>query len=184
MNDKHLTLDDLESFVEDELDPRARAQVEEHVAECAPCRARLARARNLSRALYALPRRDPPLDLAARIGSAVESHVFQERLRRSRMPFIGAATFFSAVFLLWFAFQMVLAFQDNGTLDLISVLTARPDLFSLYSTDAIWAVIEALPLGETALTLFALFTVIVLAQQWVDAIRLNQVLGRKEERCA
>ena len=181
MNDRHLTLDDLESYLDAEWDQRARARVEEHLAECAHCRARLARERELSRALSTMPRRDPPRELAARIGSAASARVFQERLRRSRLPFIGAATFFSAVFLLWFAFQMVIAFQNNGTLDLITVLTARPDLFSLYSTDAIWAVIEALPLGEITLTLFALFTVIVLAQQWVDAIRPDQVLGLKEE---
>jgi predicted anti-sigma-YlaC factor YlaD len=171
MSDKHLTGDELDLYIEKELDDQARAEIERHLTDCAQCRGRLARDRRMNRALQTLPRQDPPRDLAARISSAVEVQVLQDKLRRSRMPFIFMATIFSLLLLIWFGFQMVIAFEENATLDFLSLLMDRPDIVSAYSIDAVWAVIEALPLGEIALTLFALFTVIVLAQQWVDTVR-------------
>ena len=99
----------------------------------------------------------------------------QQRLQRARMPFITVATFFSLLLLLWFGFQMVIAFVDNGTFEILSLLSGRPDLFSTFFGDALWALLEALPLGEIVLTLFALFTVIVLAEQWVETVRPPRV---------
>jgi predicted anti-sigma-YlaC factor YlaD len=176
MNNRHLTADILDAYLEQELDAPARVQAAEHLARCALCRRRLAREEELNRALHALPRREPSPELAARIGRAAETRVLQER-RRSRMPFIGAAAFFSILLLVWFGVQLALAFEENATFDLLSVLTTRPDLFSAYSTDAIWAVIEALPLGEIVLTLFALFTAIVLVGQWLETVRPPASLG-------
>lgn len=72
MSDKHLTADELDFYIEKELDDRARAGIERHLSDCAPCRGRLARDQRMNRALQTLPRQDPPRDLAARIGSAVE----------------------------------------------------------------------------------------------------------------
>ncbi len=171
MSERHLDADELNLYVEKELEGDARVDAEMHLANCALCRGRVAREERLSDALRATPRQEPPRDLAARIDSAAQIQVVQEQLRRSRMPFIGVATLFSLVLLVWFGFQMVIALQENGTLDFLSLLSDRPDVFSAYSVDAIWALIEAIPLGEIALTLFALFTVIVLAQQWVEMIR-------------
>ena len=175
MNDKHLTANALDLYVEKELDDDARTQIEEHLTKCVRCRRRLARDQWLGGALQAMPRAEPPRDLAARIGSAVQAQVLQERLQRSRLPFIVTATFFSLLLLVWFGFQMVIAFVDNGTFELLLLLSGRPDLFSAYFVDSLWALIEALPLGEIVLTLFALFTVIVLAEQWVDTIRPPRV---------
>ncbi len=81
MNDKHLTPDELELFAENELDvhARARAETEKHVSVCAMCRGNLAREQSLIRALHVLPRREPPRDLSARIGSAVQIHRAQEK---------------------------------------------------------------------------------------------------------
>ncbi len=171
MNDTHLTPDELELFAENEMDARTRVEIEKHVSECAMCRGNLEREQSLSRALRVLPRREPPHDLSARIGSAVQIHRVQEKLRRARMPFILVATGFSLLLLAWFTFQLVIALEDNGTLYLVSLLTSRPDVISAFAVDAVWAVIEALPLGEIVLTLFALFTVIVLAQQWIETVR-------------
>ncbi len=171
MNDTHLTSDELELFAENEMDARTRVEIEKHVSECAMCRGNLAREQSLSRALRVLPRQEPPHDLSARIGSAAQIHRVQEKLRRARMPFILVATGFSLLLLAWFTFQMVIALEDNGTLYLVSLLTSRPDVISAFAVDAVWAVIEALPLGEIVLTLFALFTVIVLAQQWIETVR-------------
>jgi hypothetical protein len=180
MNDKHLTANELDLYLEKELDDRARVQIEEHLASCARCRARLARDQRLSTALQALPRDEPPRDLVARIGSAGQAQVLQDRLQRSRMPFITVATFFSLLLLLWFGFQMIIAFEDNGTLEFLSILGGRPDLFSSYFIDSVWALIETLPLGEIVLTLFALFTVIVLAEQWLDTIRSPHIAQLKK----
>lgn len=171
MSERHLNADELNLYVEKELEERARGDVEKHLAACALCRGRVAREERLSGALRATPRREPPRDLAARIDSAAQMQVAQEQLRRSRLPFIGVATFFSVVLLVWFGFQMVIALEENGTFDFLWLLSDRPDVFSAYSVDAVWALIEAVPLGEIALTLFALFTVIVLAQQWVETVR-------------
>ncbi len=171
MNDKHITASELDLYVENELTAPARAEMEAHLATCATCRAQVAFDQEMSRALRVLPRQEPPRDLAARIDSAVQVRVAQDQLRRARMPFIFAATVFSALLLVWFGFQLAVAFQVNGTFDFVSLLTSRPDIFSTDSIDAIWALIDAVPIGEIVLTLFALFTVIVLAQQWVETIR-------------
>ena len=171
MNDKHLSDDELDHYVEKELDDRARAQIEEHLETCAQCRGLLDREQRLSAALRELPREQGPSELAVRIGNAAQARVLQERLKRARMPFITVATFFSLLLLFWFGFQMVIAFIDNGTFEILSVFSGQPDLFSTFFTDAMWALLEALPLGEIVLTLFALFTVIVLAEQWVETVR-------------
>lgn len=170
MSENHLTARDLDLYVEEELDPSARVEVEEHLAGCDGCRRRLASARQFVRHVRAIPRESAAPDLVPRVQAAVEFQVFQDRLRRSRLPFLAAAMFFSLVFLVWFGFQWIVALQVNGTLDMFSLLASRPDLFSDYSIDAAWALIEALPLGETALMLFALFMMILLLQQWTETI--------------
>lgn len=170
MNENHLTASDVDLYAEEELAGPARAEMEKHLAICAACRVRVAPQRQIVSRLRGLPREDAAQDLAARVGTAVEFQGFQDRLRRSRLPFVVAAMFFSFIFLLWFGFQWVVALQVNGTLDFFSLLTSHPDVFSADSVDAAWALIEALPIGETALMLFALFMVILLVQQWMDTI--------------
>ena len=181
MNDKHLSDLELDHYVEKELDDRARAPIEQHLLICAQCRGLLAREQRLSADLRAQPREEPPRDLAVRIANAVQARVLQERLRRARMPFITVATFFSLLLLFWFGFQMVIALIDNGTFEILSLLSAQPDLFSTFFADDLWAILEALPLGEIVLTLFALFTVIVLAEQWVDTVRPPHVAQLKKQ---
>ncbi len=68
---------------------------------------------------------------------------------------------------------MLFAFEESGALDFFSLVTSRPEVFATYSTDAYFALLESLPLLEIVLTLFALLTVLVLAQQWVDAVQPN-----------
>lgn len=171
MNDKHLSDYEVSHYVEKDLDERTRTQIDEHVQNCAQCRGLLEREQRLTLALRELPRVELPRDLPTRIGSAAQARLVQERLKRARMPFITVATFFSLLLLFWFGFQMVIALIDNGTLEILSVFSGQPDLFPAFFTDAIWALLEALPLGEIVLTLFALFTVIVLAEQWVETVR-------------
>ncbi|MCI0475434.1 MAG: hypothetical protein L0Y55_04250, partial [Anaerolineales bacterium] len=56
-------------------------------------------------------------------------------------------------------------------LDFWAVLTSYSDLFSTDWLDTLIALVEAVPLTEVVLTLCALLTVGVLAQQLVDSLR-------------
>ena len=171
MKDKHLSDRELDQYVERDIEDPARTQIEQHLEHCSQCRGLLDRERRLVAALRELPREESPRELVGRIGNAAQARLVQERLKRARMPFITIATFFSLLLLIWFGFQMIIAFIDNGTFEILSVFSGQPELLSAFYTDALWALLEALPLGEIALTLFALFTVIVLAEQWVETVR-------------
>lgn len=169
----HFTMTDVDLFVQQEIDAKILQGMEAHLATCPMCRGLVARDRQIESALLALPRAAAPRDLAIRITAAAELRIAEARARRERLPFIIAATFFSLVLSVWFGLQMLLAFQDNGALDFFSLITSHPEVFSSYSTDAYFALIESLPVSEIILTLFAVLTVLVLAQQWVDTIQPN-----------
>ncbi len=169
MAENHLTSNDIELYIEKQMDDRARAAVQAHLGACPTCRARVAPNQQLDTALRSIARKNPPQDLAARISAAVELSVGQEQARRARMPLIAFAMSFSLLLALWFGFNMVIAFQEDGVLDFLGVFTSHSDL--AYSLDTLLALIEALPISEIALTLFALVTAIVLAQQLVDTGR-------------
>ncbi|MCL4395690.1 MAG: hypothetical protein M1482_12965 [Chloroflexi bacterium] len=166
---EHLSREELDLYAEGELSgPRGEDRVR-HLEQCRTCQARAANCRELIGALRALPREPASPELASRIAAAVDFQAFQVRLRRTRLPYVAAAMGLSLVLLVWFGIQTTIALQDNGTLYLLSLLTSRPEILSADTVDAIWACIEALPLSEGALLLSALFTVIVLVQQWIDA---------------
>jgi predicted anti-sigma-YlaC factor YlaD len=169
MSENHLTANDIEQYVENAVD--ARAEIEQHLATCAQCRRRVARERRVDAALQTMPRAETPRELAVRISAAVELRVAQEQARRTRVPFIAVAMSFSLLLVLWFGMDAVLAFQESSALDFFTLFTDRPDLLSTYSFDAVLALIEALPISEILLTLFALVTAIVLTQQLVDTLR-------------
>lgn len=169
MMNQHLAADAVALYVEQGLDALTRAETDAHIAACALCRGRVARDRRIEAALREMPRENPPRDLAARITATVELRVSREQMRRERLPLIAVATFFSALLMLWFGFEMLVTFQENGALDFFSLLASRPEVFSTYSTDALFALIESLPISEIVLTLFAVLTVVVLVQQWADS---------------
>jgi predicted anti-sigma-YlaC factor YlaD len=164
----HISRDELDLYSEGELSGSRLEQVERHLEECRSCQARAANCREWVGELRALPREAPSPDLAPRIAAAVDLRIFQGRLRRSRLPFVAAAMGLSVLLVIWFGIQTVVALQDNGTLYLFSLLTSRPEILLADSVDTIWACIEALPLLQAVLMLSALFTVIVLVQQWID----------------
>lgn len=162
---RHLTLFEIEEHNGQELRPEARAAADEHLAVCPLCQKRAVSDARLDGLLKGLPRDNAPRDLAVRITAAVELRVAEEKVRRDRLPLMIAATCFSAVATLWFGFQMLVSFQENGALDFVSLITSRPDVFSAYSSDAFLALLESLPIPEIMLTVFALVTVVVLALQ-------------------
>jgi predicted anti-sigma-YlaC factor YlaD len=171
--ENHLTDPDVDSYVEQQMDCAERVRVDNHLAGCSACRSRVAREQRLEGLLRAMPRSDAPRDLSARINAAVDLRVGQERARRERLPLIILATFLSLIVTFWFGLQMLIGLQEEGALDLFSLVTSHPEIFSAYSTDAFFALAESLPILEMVLTLFALLTVIVLVQQWLDTTRTS-----------
>lgn len=167
MLEPHLTADEIEQSNEQEMADAPRVEIERHLAACAQCRARVAQNNRMNIALRALPRAQPPRELAARI----QARATQEQARRARLPFIALATFFSILLALWFLLELGIAFQENGVLDFWAVLTSYTDLFSTDWLNTLIALAEAVPLAEVFLTLCALLTVGVLAQQLVDSLR-------------
>ena len=171
MDGMHLTPKDLETLVMDAIEEPARAAMTRHLADCAMCRARANRTEKLETGLHELPRAQAPHDLADRIVAAVDWRMTLAETRRRRLPFIAFATLASFVVSFWFAFQMVTAFIDDDALDFLSLYSSRPDLFSTYFSDAVFALIETLPLQEIALTAIAIVIAVVLAQQLVESVQ-------------
>lgn len=162
--EQHLTFDELEQLSNNELDPTRRIQVEAHLTTCAPCRAHLNQYQRLDLALRALPHASLPADLIARI----EMRANWEQVRRARLPFITLAMLLSFVVAGWFCIELGIALQENGILDFWTLLSTYSDQFS---ADLFWALIEAIPFTETLLTLCALLTVGVFAQQFFETLR-------------
>ena len=171
MLNQHLTANEIERYGEKELEDARRVEIAQHLGVCATCRARVTPANRINIALRALPRAQPPRELAARIGAVIAERVTQEQARRARLPLIAIATCFSILLALWFCFELDIAFQENGVLDFFALFTSYPDWFAPDSLDALTALIEALPIPELLLTLCALLTVGVMAQQLVASLR-------------
>ena len=178
MNGKHLTAENIELFIENESSERTSAAIGKHLAGCIICRMRVARSERIEDALLEMPREQPPQDLATRINAMIELHVAEMHARRAHLPFITLATIFSMLLVLWFGFQMVIALQENGALAFVSLFTSYPELVSAYSSDALFALIESLPIVEIVLTLLAILIVIALAQEWVTTLQLRTSFNR------
>lgn len=161
--EQHLTLDELEQLGDNELDAARRVEIEHHLVVCPPCHARAHHHNRMTLALRTLPKTPLPADLIARI----EKRVVWEQMRRARLPFIALAMLLSLVIAVWFCVELGIALQENGILDFWAVLIGYSDQFS---HDLLWALIEAIPLTETMLTLCALLTVGVFAQQLLETL--------------
>lgn len=171
MLEVHLTPQELEAYVSDTLQETARAAAMRHLDACAACRGRVHRVEKLELGLRAVPPVIPPKDLANQIVAAVDWRMSLEEARRKRLPFIALATAASIVVSLWFAFQAFTAFVDDDGLEFLSLYSQRPDLLSTYFFDALFALLESLPLQEIAMTIVAIVIAIVLAQQLVESFR-------------
>ncbi|MBI5652514.1 MAG: hypothetical protein HZC40_19010 [Chloroflexi bacterium] len=169
----HLISNDIEQFAEGEN----RAALDSHLANCAMCRARVASASRLSAALRAMPRAPIARDLLARVSATVETRGAQEQARRARTSFIAVAMLLSVLLVLWFALETAAALQDNSTLEYIEWISTHPELFASNFGDTLFALVEVTPISETLLTLFALFTVGVLAHQWIATMRAQTVMA-------
>lgn len=160
----HLTLDELEQLMDNELETTRRAEIENHLTMCVVCRTRLDQHERINSALRALPQAPLPADLIARI----EARANWEQVRRARLPFIVLAMLLSFVVAGWFCVELGIALQEKGILDFWALLSTYSEQFSI---DLLLALIEAIPLTETMLTLCALFTVGIFAQQLFETLR-------------
>jgi predicted anti-sigma-YlaC factor YlaD len=174
MAQPHLTSNDIEQFTENEN----RAALDSHLQNCALCRARVESASRLNATLRAVPRAPSARDLVARVSAGIEARLAQEQARRARASFIAVATGLSALLVLWFALETFAALQDNSTLEYLEWISTHPELFASNFGDTIFALIEIVPVSETLLTLFALFTVGVLVQQWIATMRAQTIMAQ------
>jgi predicted anti-sigma-YlaC factor YlaD len=162
--EQHLTFDELEQLAENELDTTRHAEIAEYLTTCAVCRARVKHHQQMNHALRTLPQAQLPTDLIARI----EMRANWEQVRRARLPFIALAMLLSFAVAGWFCIELGIALEENGILDFWTLLTTYSDQFSI---DLLRALVEAIPLTETMLTLCALMTVGVFAQQLIETLR-------------
>lgn len=79
--DDHLTEHELHAYLDEELSPRARRQVEEHVKSCGPCTARLERIG----AVFALLDHAAEAELERDLRPAVLTRLARERQAASRL---------------------------------------------------------------------------------------------------
>ena len=62
----------IHDYLDEALDPRGRAEVEQHLAGCADCRQLVADLREISRAMSGLELREPPVRVWPRIERAIK----------------------------------------------------------------------------------------------------------------
>jgi predicted anti-sigma-YlaC factor YlaD len=167
----HLTPENLEIYVAGENEDSAREAMTRHLANCVACRARVYRAQKLEQGLRDLPLVNAPHHLNDKIIAAVDWRVSVEETRRLRMPYIAFATVASLIVSGWFLSQVMTALIEDDTVDFLSLFTSRPDLFSTYFSDALFVLIESLPLLEIAMSIFAIAIAIVLAQQLIESLQ-------------
>jgi len=109
--------EDLSAFLDGELEPRRRAEVEAHLEECGACRALLQVLREGAEAVGGLPRESAPADFAGRVLASLDAAPSGGgRLLRLLTPWVGAA---AAAALLFAVFQAARENREN------TVYTAR-----------------------------------------------------------
>jgi predicted anti-sigma-YlaC factor YlaD len=173
----HLTPNEIEVYALSQIGEQIRATFDEHLATCADCRARIAKTQKIDAALQQLPRELPPPGFDDLVVAAVEWRAGQEQQRRARMPLIALATCFSILLTLWFGFAGLIALQENGVIEFLWIYTYDTDIS--FSSDALFALLEAFPFTEILLALFALVTAAALGQNLVESLQPRKIgLGR------
>ncbi len=162
----------LNQYAERELADDERMAVEDHLQMCPSCRQQLANVRQMTALLYHLPVEETPAGLEARIMAAVNAppervDVVQTWLYRAA---IGLAALFSLLMLLALGYQTLLVWQQGGTGQFISLLAGNPDLALRYPTEALYAVLESLPIVEITLTLGISLVIVLLLEQFLATL--------------
>ncbi len=161
---KHLTDEQIEAFAEGQA-----AALAAHVDACAQCKQQVLREQRLIRALAAQERAVPSREFVARLGDRLTLEMNPGPAAPLSPGLVGFAAAFAAVLLLVFVYQTMLAFQQSGAADFLSLFISRPDLLRLDPYDAVSALLESLPLLELVFT-FGLFIIaLVLTREFAEA---------------
>lgn len=162
----------LDGYVENELAADERAAVEHHLETCAACQQKLASLQQMTALLYQIPAETPAPDLAGRIMAAVEARAQRGPRYRPGLhtAAVGLGLLFSAYLLLALGYQTLLAWQQGGAGQFISLLLNDPELIGRYPTESMYAVLEALPTAELVLTLGSSLIVLLLIEHLVSVM--------------
>lgn len=157
----------LDNYVGRELAIAESAALEDHLESCSSCRRKLAHLRQVTALLYRLPVEEPAPNLTARIVAMVEDRVSPVPARRLwfHTAAIGLGILVSMYLLLSLGYQTLLAWQQGGAGQFISLLFNDPELMARYPTESLYAVLESLPVVELALTLGLSLVTLLLVEQ-------------------
>lgn len=162
--------------IEEAAEGRVAAKARRHLAGCAVCRARVARAAKWERALRAVPRVEPAPGLAPQIRAAVAASIPTPRLK-THAYLAGAAAALAALLALALVYEAGIELQAGGALNFLSFYVRQPDVVINYPGDALAALVEVLPLAQMLMTLFVVVAATVLAQRFRAAIEVAPAPG-------
>ena len=170
----------LDLYVERELEEKEAAEIREHLQVCPLCQRKLGNLQQMTDLLYQFPSKEPTPNLARNIVAVVEARAAAAQIRqrwlRTATASLGAA--FATLLVLWSGYETFIALQEGGGMEFISLVGAHPHLLFRYPTDALYAVLEALPLVNIVLTLGASLVAWLLAGQFVNTLSSRQVNHR------
>lgn len=157
----------------------ANRGVKRHLSECAACRARVARAVKMERALRAIPRAEPAPGLASRISAAVAARQAAEMKTAEPArpkPYMFAAAIGAALgtlLALALVYESGIELAANGALGFFSFFVRRPDVVVNYPGDALAAMLELLPLPQMLATLGLVVVVLMLLKSLRVAMEVS-----------
>jgi anti-sigma factor RsiW len=181
----------LDLYVEGELAPTEVLEIEGHLRTCPACGNRAASLQQMTTLLRQLTPAEPAPSLLPRLVAVVEARSAQVTARLAtgsmrtgpahrRWPqaaVTGLGMVFSAFLLLWLAVETLLALEENGAAEFLSLFASRPEILSSYPSEAIYAFLESLPVANIVLTLGLSLVVLLLMQQLLSALAYGRSVG-------
>ena len=171
----------LDNYIERELAVDERAALEGHLESCSSCQHKLVHLRQVTALLYRLPAEEPAPNLATRIVAMVEDRVspVPARWLWFHTAAIGLGILVSMYLLLTLGYQTLLAWQQGGAGQFISLLFSDPELIARYPAESLYAVLESLPVGESALTLGLSLVTLLLVEQLASTLTCRRGFFRR-----
>jgi len=155
----------LDVYVEGELHPTEVTQVESHLGTCSDCRWWVTHLQQMSHVLALLPTELPAPELTGRILAHLNSMVPARHVSwRSFLP-VALGACFATLVMLWLGMEALTALQEGGGLEFLALFSLQPETMLSYPSEALAALIEALPVVEFLLMLAALSVALFLGQR-------------------
>lgn len=153
-----------------------------HLADCDLCRARVARAVKIERALCAMSRVEPAPGLASRITASLNARQAQLQAVEPRQPkpyafAVGIAAALGTLVALALVYEVGLELAASGALNFLSLFLRRPEVVMNYPGDALATMVEVLPVPQMLMTLGIVIVVIVLARSFGAAFDVAPARG-------